>query len=95
MLEILKQLKEEDPKLTFQATRLIELYRRLWESYVSKHVDSQQIKAANEKLQNRNIQLCDKGNHLKHCQNEQIAHLHTIDNVVDEIWGTLINVLRV
>lgn len=48
VLEILKQLEEEDPKLAFQAARLVGLYRRLWESCVSKHVDSQQIEAAYE-----------------------------------------------
>ncbi|OQD82985.1 hypothetical protein PENSOL_c167G01343 [Penicillium solitum] len=96
VLEILKQLEEEeDPKLAFQAARLVGLYRRLWESCVSKHVDSQQIEAANEKLRTRNIQLCNEGNHLKHRQDEQVARLHSFDDALDEVRGKLIGVLKV
>ncbi|CAG8018721.1 hypothetical protein DTO013E5_10224 [Penicillium roqueforti] len=95
VLEILKQLEEEDPKLAFQAARLVGLYRRLWESCVSKHVDSQQIEAANEKLRTGNIQLCNEGNHLKHRQDEQVARLHAIDDALDEVRGKLIGVLKV
>ncbi|OQE12806.1 hypothetical protein PENFLA_c062G03516 [Penicillium flavigenum] len=95
VLEILKQLEEEDSKLAFQAARLVGLYRRLWESCVSKHVDSQQIEMANEKLRAGNIQLCNEGNHLKHRQDEQVARLHAIDDALDEVWGKLIGVLKV
>jgi hypothetical protein len=95
VLKILKQLEEEDPKLAFQAARLVGLYRRLWESCVSKHVDSQQIEAANEKLRTGNIQLCNEGNHLKHRQEEQVARLHAIDDALDEVRGKLIGVLKV
>lgn len=95
VLEILKQLEEEDPKLAFQAARLVGLYRRLWESCVSKHVDSQQIEVANEKLRNGNIQLCNEGNHLKHRQHDQVTRLHAIDDALDEVRGKLIGVLKV
>ncbi|CAG7957140.1 unnamed protein product [Penicillium salamii] len=95
VLEILKQLEEEDPKLAFQAARLVGLYRRLWESCVSKHVDSHQIEAANEKLRIGNIQLCNEGNHLKHRQHDQVARLHAIDDALDEVRGKLIGVLKV
>ncbi|OQD94892.1 hypothetical protein PENSOL_c023G10806 [Penicillium solitum] len=95
VLEILKQLEEEDPKLAFQAARLVGLYRRLWESCVSKHVDSQHIEAENERLRTGNIQLCNEGNHLKHRQDEQVARLHAIDDALDEVRGKLIGVLKV
>ncbi|CAG8244125.1 unnamed protein product [Penicillium salamii] len=95
VLEVLKQLEEEDPKLAFQAARLVGLYRRLWESCVSKHVDGLQIEAANEKLRTGNIQLCNEGSHLKHRQDEQVARLHAIDDALDEVRGKLIGVLKV
>ncbi|KAJ5701410.1 hypothetical protein N7488_008958 [Penicillium malachiteum] len=41
-LEALAELDRKDPKLAFQAARILGLYRRLWESCVSKHVDCQE-----------------------------------------------------
>ncbi|KAF3005205.1 hypothetical protein E8E15_000109 [Penicillium rubens] len=65
VLEILKQLEEEDTELAFQAARLVGYYRCLWESCVSKYTDSKQLEEANEKLRAGNIQLCNEGSHLK------------------------------
>ncbi|KAJ5531455.1 hypothetical protein N7527_004848 [Penicillium freii] len=65
VLEILKQLEEEDTELAFQAARLVGYYRCLWESCVSKHTDGKQLEEANEKLRAGNIQLCNEGSHLK------------------------------
>jgi hypothetical protein len=34
-------------------------------------------------------------NPLKHCQDEQVARLHAIDDALDEVRGKLIGVLKV
>lgn len=67
----------------------------MWESYVSKHIDGQQLEEVNEKLRAGNIQLCKEGNYLKLRQDEQVARLHTIDNALDEVRGNFIGVLKV
>lgn len=95
VLEILKQLEEEDTELAFQAARLVGYYRCLWESCVSKHTDGKQLEEANEKLRAGNIQLCNEGSHLKLRQDEQVARLHSIENALDEVRGNLIGVLKV
>ncbi|CRL27551.1 unnamed protein product [Penicillium camemberti] len=95
VLEILKQLEEEDTELAFQAARLVWYYRCLWESCVSKHTDGKQLEEANEKLRAGNIQLCNEGSHLKLRQDEQVARLHSIKNALDEVRGNLLGVLKV
>ena len=95
ILEVLKQIEEEDSELAFQAARLVRYIRCLWESCVSKHTDIQQLEEENEKLRTGNIQLCNEGNHLKRSQDEQVARLHAIDDALDEVRGRLIGVLKV
>ncbi|KAI1828917.1 hypothetical protein DTO027I6_10168 [Penicillium roqueforti] len=43
ILKVLADLKRDDPKVAFLATRLVGLHRRLWESCVSKHFDGQKL----------------------------------------------------
>ena len=40
---MLADLERNDPKSAFPAARLIGLYRRLWESCVSKHIEGQKL----------------------------------------------------
>ncbi|KAJ5593523.1 hypothetical protein N7537_010427 [Penicillium hordei] len=94
ILEVLKQI-EEDTELAFRAARLVGYIRCLWESCVSKHTDIQQLEEENEKLRTGNIQLCNEGSRLKHCQDEQVARLHAIDDALDEVRGRLIGMLKV
>ncbi|KAJ5941830.1 hypothetical protein N7516_001998 [Penicillium verrucosum] len=70
ILEVLKQIKEEDTELAFRAAHLVGYIRCLWESCVSKHTDIQQLEEENKTLRTRNIQLYNEGNRLKHCQDE-------------------------
>lgn len=95
ILEVLKQIEEEDTELALRAAHLVGYIRCLWESCVSKHTDIQQLEEENEKLRTGNIQLCNEGNRLKHCQDEQVARLHAIDDALDEVRGRLIGVLKV
>ena len=43
LLKVLAELERDDPKFAFPAARLIGLYRRLWESCVSKHIGQKPI----------------------------------------------------
>ncbi|KAJ6128523.1 hypothetical protein N7471_009740 [Penicillium samsonianum] len=95
VLEILKQLEEEDTELAFRVARLVGYYRCVWESCVSKHTDGKQLEEENEKLRTGNIQLYNEGSHLKLRQDEQVARLHSIENALDEVRGNLIGVLKV
>ncbi|CAP91112.1 hypothetical protein EN45_025140 [Penicillium chrysogenum] len=95
ILEVLKQIEEEDTELAFRAAHLVGYIRCLWESCVSKHTDIQQLEEENEKLRTGNIQLCNEGNRLKRYQDEQVSRLHAIDDALDEVRGRLIGVLKV
>ncbi|KAJ5766700.1 uncharacterized protein N7511_004316 [Penicillium nucicola] len=95
IFDVLKQIKEEDSELACRAARLVAYIRCLWDSCVSKHTDIQQLEEENEKLRTGNIQLCNDGKQLKHCQGEQVARLHAIDDALDEVRGRLIGVLKV
>ncbi|CAG7947638.1 unnamed protein product [Penicillium salamii] len=58
ILKVLADLERDDPKFAFPAARLVGLYRRLWESCVSKHIGG-------EKLEQRNLALKEAGTHLR------------------------------
>jgi hypothetical protein len=46
-MEALARLEREDPKLAFQAARIVGLYRRLWESCTSKHIEGSKLAEVN------------------------------------------------
>jgi hypothetical protein len=58
ILKVLADLERDDPKFAFPAAQLVGLYRRLWESCVSKHIDGQ-------KLEQDNLVLKEAGAHLR------------------------------
>ena len=58
ILKVLADLERDDPRLTFPAARLVRLYRRLWESCVSKHIDF-------EKLEQEHLVVKEAGTHLR------------------------------
>ncbi|CAG8119253.1 unnamed protein product, partial [Penicillium nalgiovense] len=53
---LLADLEGDDPKFAFPVARLVGLYRRLWESCVSKQIDD-------EKLEQDNLVLKEAGTH--------------------------------
>ncbi|KAJ5982707.1 hypothetical protein N7451_012807 [Penicillium sp. IBT 35674x] len=50
VLEAFADLERDDPKLAFQASRLVGIYRRLWESCVAKHRDCEKTIETNQRL---------------------------------------------
>ncbi|CAG7956878.1 unnamed protein product [Penicillium nalgiovense] len=68
ILKVLADLERDDPKFAFPAARLVGLYRRLWESCVSKNIDVQ-------KLEQNDLVLKEAGAHLrKERDNLQVRH---------------------
>lgn len=55
---MLPDLERDDPKFAFPAAQLVGLYRCLWESCVSKHIDGQ-------KLERENLVLKEAGAHQR------------------------------
>lgn len=58
LLQDLKPLGEKDPEIPAQATRLVSLYRNLWETYAATCSNSQDIMNENRRLEQSNKQLC-------------------------------------
>ncbi|KAK9847299.1 hypothetical protein MYU51_019617 [Penicillium brevicompactum] len=67
-LKVIADLKRDDPKFAFPTARLVGIYRRLWESCVSKHMDG-------EKLEQDNLVLKEAGTHLRKERDDlQVRH---------------------
>ncbi|GFF63441.1 hypothetical protein IFM51744_11135 [Aspergillus udagawae] len=69
----LQRLDDKNPVLAEQAARLVALYRRLWESYVTKHANSSRLERENHQLQLAHSRLTDEKSHLEHHCREQEA----------------------
>ncbi|KAH8430108.1 uncharacterized protein LDX57_007778 [Aspergillus melleus] len=57
LAEELERLDKTDPVLAAQAARLVALYRRIWDSYILKHADSQRLENENRRLETKNASL--------------------------------------
>ncbi|KAJ5976500.1 hypothetical protein N7481_010207 [Penicillium waksmanii] len=55
--QLLAELERDDPKLAFQAARILGLYRRLWDSCMSKHTGSEKLRQTNQELRRENTRL--------------------------------------
>ncbi|KAI3286495.1 hypothetical protein DTO002I6_8166 [Penicillium roqueforti] len=93
ILKVLADLERDDPKFAFPAARLVGLYRRLWESCVSKHIDG-------EKLEQDNLVLKEAGTHprqkrdglqLRH--DKQLSRLRFFEQALDLSRERLVSVL--
>jgi hypothetical protein len=73
LIRELQRLDDKNPVLAEQAARLVALYRRLWESYVTKHADSSRLERENHQLQLAHSRLTDEKSRLEHHCREQEA----------------------
>ncbi|KAI2791677.1 hypothetical protein POX_c04545 [Penicillium oxalicum] len=94
VLNTLERLEREDPKLALQAARLVGLYRRVWESCVSKDVDTQRLEEANQVMRAENNQFCREGDYLKRREGDQVARLVSFERSMDEVRQSLLGVLK-
>ena len=60
ILKVLADLERDGTKFAFPAARLVSLYRRLWESCVSKHIDGQKLEQSNHVLKEAGTHLTKK-----------------------------------
>ena len=82
VLEALADLERDDPKLAFQAARLVGLYRRLWESCVSKHLDCEKTNETNQLLREASVHLSNERDSLQLCHAEQLSRLRFFDQAL-------------
>jgi uncharacterized phage infection (PIP) family protein YhgE len=94
VIETLTKLEKEDAKAAAQGARLVSLLRRLWESCVAKHIDSQRLEEGNQQLRAMNSQLHHEGNHLQHTYDGQLAHFHAVEQELIKVRQDLLCVLK-
>lgn len=82
-MEALARLEREDPKLAFQAARIVGLHRRLWESCISKHIEGCKLSKANHTLRETHRHLTDERNKMQSRHDDQIARLQFFDQSLE------------
>jgi hypothetical protein len=92
-LKVLADLERDDPKFAFPATRPVGLYRRLWESCVSKHIDVQKIDQSNEILKEAGTHLRKERDGLQLRHDKQLARLCFFEHALESSRERLINLL--
>ena len=93
-MEALARLEREDPKLAFQAARIVGLYRRLWESCTSKHIEGSKLAKANHGLRETNRHLTDERNKMQSRHDDQIARLQFFDQALESSRIRLSDILK-
>jgi hypothetical protein len=94
ILQLLAELERDDPKLAFQAARILGLYRRLWDSCMSKHIGSERLVQTNQELKRENARLeNEKGLLLAH-HDEQLFQFDHMNQALEASRGRLISILN-
>lgn len=93
MIKLLAELEQDDPKVAFQAARILGLYRRLWESCVSKHGGNERLENINHDLKEENVRLLDEKSRLQAHHHEQRAEFDRLDQALDLFRFRLVNIL--
>lgn len=83
VLDTLDKLEHNDPKLAFQAARLVGLFRRLWESCVTKHIDAQALENTNQAFRVDNMKLRQEEAHLEKREEDQATRLAYFQESMD------------
>ncbi|KAJ5483141.1 hypothetical protein N7530_002387 [Penicillium desertorum] len=65
LVEKLKRLSQDDPQFAHQAAQILRFYRRSYESYVARNIDSQIVGNVNGELHTPNLQLCQQREYHK------------------------------
>ena len=94
VLDTLDKLERDDPRLAFQAARLVGLFRRLWESCVTKHVDVQGLENTNAALRAENVQLSQEEGRLKKREEEQATRLASFHEGMEHAREQMLEALK-
>jgi hypothetical protein len=92
-LKVLADLERDDHKFAFLATRLVGLYRRLWESCVSKHIDGQELQQSNQILREAGPHLRKERDGLQLRHDKQLARLRFFGQALESSRERLISLL--
>ncbi|KAJ5593575.1 hypothetical protein N7537_010479 [Penicillium hordei] len=65
LVEKFKRLSQDDPQFAHQAAQILRFYRRSYESYVARNIDSQVVGNVNGELHTPNLQLCQQREYHK------------------------------
>jgi hypothetical protein len=93
-MEALARLEREDPKLAFQAARLVGLYQRLWESCMAKHMEGKKLAEANDDLRETQQKLMNEKNRVQSSQDDQLTRLHFLDQALESSRLRLTEILK-
>jgi hypothetical protein len=93
ILKVLADLERDDPKFAFPAARLVGLYRRLWESCVSKHIDGQKLEQDNLDLKEAGAHLRKERDGLQVRHDEQLSRLRVFEQALNSSRERLTSVL--
>ncbi|KAJ5862975.1 hypothetical protein N7455_007043 [Penicillium solitum] len=94
ILKELADLGHDDPKSAFPVARFFGLYRRLWESCVSKHINGQRLEQENLLLEEAGAHLRKKRDGLKLRHDKQLARLRFLEQALDSSRERLVSVLN-
>ncbi|OGE46430.1 hypothetical protein PENARI_c270G00432, partial [Penicillium arizonense] len=83
ILKVLADLERNDPKSAFPAARLVGLYRRLWESCVSKHIDGQKLEQSNRILKEASRHLTKERDGLQLRHDKQLSRLRFLEQALE------------
>lgn len=90
---MLADLERDDPKSAFPAARLVGLYRRIWESCVSKHIDGQKLEQGNQILKEASINLSKERASLHLHHDKQLVRLRFFGQALESSRERLISLL--
>ena len=90
---MLADLERDDPKFAFPAARLVGLYRRLWGSCVSGHVDGQKLQQSNQTLKEAGASLRKERDSLQLYHEKQLAQLRFFEQALESSRERLISLL--
>jgi hypothetical protein len=93
-MEALARLEREDPKLAFQAARLVGLYRRLWELCMAKHMEGKKLAKGNDDLRETQQKLTNEKNRMQSSHDNQLARLHFFDQALESSRLRLTEILK-
>ena len=90
---MLADAERDGLKFAFPAIRLVGLYRRLWESCVSKHIDNQKLQQSNQSLKEANTHLRKERDSLRLHHEKQVARLRFFEQAFESSRERVINLL--
>ncbi|CAG8059819.1 unnamed protein product, partial [Penicillium salamii] len=93
ILKVLEDPESDDHKFAFPAARIVGLYRRLWESCVSKHIDGQKLEQDNLVLKETGAKLRKERDGLQVRHDKQLFRLRFFEQALELSREKLVSVL--